>query len=375
MIPIAPAEITPRWLTDTLRATGAIDRASVLRVEREMVGEDRGFTGAIARLRLSYDQPEPGAPASLIAKMPLAERTVASSLRDAQRLDPARLARDHERSLREARFYRAMRSDPGSVPHVYAVAEDIASGRLVLLLEDLSAGRPGDALGACTVAEARAVVAAIARLHARWWESPSLDDLGWLPPWAPDPAALTERYRRNVGPVLEHFGERIPAYSRQLMLALPDHYEQVLATLNGPPATLVHADLHLDNVIFRGPNDATEAVILDWQTVSRGLGALDLTSFVRGSLSIADRRAAELELMGLYLATLGEGGVRDYGIDELRDHVRLALLWQLGGTVGWLARTIGTAPEGRERALIDAIFHPGRLFAALEDHDAAALLM
>ncbi|HMM42882.1 MAG TPA: hypothetical protein PKA95_13360 [Thermomicrobiales bacterium] len=83
---------------------------------------------------------------------------------------------------------------------------------------------------------------------------------------------------------------------------------------------------------------------------------------------------AELELMELYLATLGEGGVLDYGIDELRYHERLALLWQLGGTVGWLARTTGTTPEGRERALIDAIFDPGRLFAALKDHDAAALL-
>ena len=374
MIPITPGEITPRWLTAVLRSAGAIDRALVVRVEREMVGEDRGFTGAIARLRLSYDRPEPGAPASLIAKMPLAERTVASSLREAQRPDLARLARDHERSLREARFYRAMGPEPEFAPRVYAIADDIEAGRLVLLLEDLSAGRPGDALHNCAIAEARAVVAAIARLHARWWERPALDDFGWLPSWAPDPAAMAERYRRNVGPVLERYGERIPVYSRQLMLALPDHYEWVLATLNGPPATLIHADLHLDNVIFRGPDDATEAVILDWQTVSRGLSALDLTSFVYGSLSIDDRRVAELELMELYLATLGEGGVLDYGIDELRYHERLALLWQLGGTVGWLARTIGTTPEGRERALIDAIFDPGRLFAALKDHDAAALL-
>ncbi len=374
MIPLTPAEITPRWLTAALRSAGAIGHTSVVRVEQEIVGEDRGFTGAIARLRLAYDRPEPGAPASLIAKMPLAERTVASSLREAQRLDPARRAPERERSLREARFYRAIGTLPATLPRVYAVADDIEAGRLVILLEDLSAGRPGDALRSCTVAEARAVVAAIARLHARFWESPALRAIDWLPAWATDPATMAERYRRNVEPVLERYGARVPVYSRRLMLALPAHNERVLATLNGPPATLIHADLHLDNVIFRGEDDASEAVILDWQTVSRGLGALDLNSFVTGSLSIDDRRVAEPGLMDLYLATLDAGGIRDYGIDDLRHHYRLALLWQLGGTVGWLARTIGTAPEGRELALVDAIFDPGRFFAALEDHDVGLLL-
>ena len=374
VVPRTPAEITPRWLTGMLREAGVIERASVAGVEWETVGEDRGFTGAIARLRLTWDQPEPSAPATLIAKMPLAERAVASSLREAQAIDPARLRRDHERSLREARFYGIIGSAAGVVPRVYGLADDVADGRLVMLLEDLSDGEPGDALGGCGVDEARAVVVAIARLHARWWESPSLDDVAWLQPWAPDPAFMAERYRRNIGPVLERYGERIPAYSRELMLALPDHYERVLATLNGPPATLVHADLHLDNVIFRKSGSASEAVILDWQTVSRGLGALDLNSFVSGALSIDDRRAAERGLMDVYLATLGEGGVRDYGIDDLRYHYRLALLWQLGGTVGWLARTIGTTPVDREHALVEAIFEPGRLFVALDDHDAGSLL-
>lgn len=373
-IPRNPAEITPRWLTEMLRERRAVQRASVIDVEREMVGEDRGFTGAIARLRLTWDQLELDAPASLIAKMPLAERTVASSLREAQAIDPTRLRRDHERSLREARFYGIIGATSGVVPRVYGIAEDIDAGRLVILLEDLSAGRPGDALDGCTVAEARAVVSAVAQLHARWWASSELDGLDWLPAWASDPAGLAARYRRNVEPVLERYGARIPSSAQRLMRALAQQYERVLATLNGPPATLVHGDLHLDNIIFRGDGAAPDATIIDWQTVSRGLGALDLSYFVTAALSVEDRRAVEAELIDLYLTTLRSAGVGDYGVDDLRDQYRLALLWQLAGTVGWLARTIGTAPEGRELALVDAIFDPGRLFAALDDHDAGSLL-
>jgi hypothetical protein len=55
----------------------------------------------------------------------------------------------------------------------------------------------------------------------------------------------------------------------------------------------------------------------------------------------------------------------------LLDNYRLALLRQLAGTIGWRARVDLAALAGRERALVEAMSLPGRLFAALEDqHDA-----
>lgn len=79
-IPMHPSEITPDWLTDVLSQSGTLRRGNVEAVTWEIIGEETGFTGVIARLRLQYGgsgQQEAG-PASLIAKLPTAQRRTAS---------------------------------------------------------------------------------------------------------------------------------------------------------------------------------------------------------------------------------------------------------------------------------------------------------
>jgi hypothetical protein len=108
--------------------------------------------------------------------------------------------------------------------------------------------------------------------------------------------------------------------------------------------------------------------IIDWQSVTRGVGALDVALFVTGALSVADRRTSEAALRDDYLRQLRELGVTNYSAAQLLDDYRLALLWLLAGNIGWLARADLAKLAGRERELVEAIFEPGRLFAALEDH-------
>ncbi len=92
--------------------------------------------------------------------------------------------------------------------------------------------------------------------------------------------------------------------------------------------------------------------------------------FLTGSLSVADRRSFEVELLVQYHHRLTSYGVTTYAFDELLNDYRLALLWQLAGTVGWLARAELATLEGRERALVEAIFSHGKVFCAVEDHAA-----
>jgi aminoglycoside/choline kinase family phosphotransferase len=370
-IPATPSDITPDWLTAALREVGTTKHGVVTHVSARIIGEEQGFTGVVARLRVTYDAPEPDAPATLIAKFPLAERASASSYSAAQAADPAQTRRFQQRCAREAAFYRLL--DTGSLsavaPRCYAALVDLDAGWLLLLLEDLAGGEAGDALRGCSVAQARAVIAAIAEVHARWWERPQLAEIDWLPQWASDPAASAVRYRAQLGPVLERYGARIPQAVRKLALALAagDRYAAVLTALHGPPTSLIHADLHLDNVLFT--SDATpSARIIDWQSVARGVGALDVALFVTGALSVADRRASEGTLLDAYLRLLHEAGVAGFSAARLLDDYQLTLLWQLAGNIGWLARVDLAALAGRERALVEAIFEPGRLFAALEDH-------
>jgi hypothetical protein len=51
-IPTTLSEITPAWLTWTLRDAGVIAGSTVTSVNAKVIGEERGFTGVVARLYL-----------------------------------------------------------------------------------------------------------------------------------------------------------------------------------------------------------------------------------------------------------------------------------------------------------------------------------
>jgi aminoglycoside/choline kinase family phosphotransferase len=138
--------------------------------------------------------------------------------------------------------------------------------------------------------------------------------------------------------------------------------------------TLIHGDLHLDNLIFDARGDGRSVVVLDWQTVSVGPPAWDVALFVFGSLSVADRRASEAQLFDRYVTLLSTRGVRGYSVRDLWLECGLALLVLLAGTVGWLTTLDRGELTTRERALQHAALADGRLVAALLDHDVGALL-
>jgi len=67
-IPLHPADIRADWLTDTLRSAGTLAAARVSAIEIQLLGGDKGTTGQLARLRISYEGDAAAAPSSLIAK-------------------------------------------------------------------------------------------------------------------------------------------------------------------------------------------------------------------------------------------------------------------------------------------------------------------
>ena len=60
-VPADSDGITPDWLTTVLREAGAIYHARVTSMQSGPIGH-MGMTGQLHRLRLSYDEAEPGAP-------------------------------------------------------------------------------------------------------------------------------------------------------------------------------------------------------------------------------------------------------------------------------------------------------------------------
>lgn len=369
-VPETPDDLTPAWLTAALAETGVLRRGSVAAVEWERVGGEYGFTGLVARVRPRYEGADGDAPPSLIAKLPMAQGDVVSGYRAKQERDPALARRYYERCGREERFYREIGAT--FAPALYYSAVDDVRRRVVLLLEDLSAGRQGDVLHGCSIEDAALVIEEIAPFHARWWGDRA--PVHAFPSAAGDHDARQERYAGQVDLFLERYGDAVPSAVRRVLDRLGSRLAGVLAALAAGPQTLIHADLHLDNVIFDARGEDGSVVVLDWQTAAVGSPAWDVALFLFGSLSVDDRRAAEETLLARYATLIAKHGVRNYGVDDLRHDCRLALLAVLAGTVGWLTSVDANELSDRERALQEAVLADERLFGALIDHDAIALL-
>jgi hypothetical protein len=370
VVPETPEDLTPEWLTAGLTESGTLTGERVVAARWERVGQEYGFTGVVGRILLRYDPERRDLPASLVAKLPMAQGERVSGYRALQERDPDLLERYYERCAREERFYREIAVS--FAPRLYYSAVDDARRRVVLLLEDVSGGRQGDDLVGCSLDDAALVIEELAPFHALWWgkRAPARR----FPRSGGDPRERQERFAQRAEPFLGRYGDSLPPAICSIVDRLRSRLSDVAEAMYSRPQTLIHGDLHLDNMIFDTRSADRSVVVLDWQTVSVGPPAWDVALFLIGSLSVEDRRAAEGELLARYVELLGTYGVRGYSVEDLRRECGLALLVLLAGTVGWLTTLNRDELIGRERALHEAALADGRLSAALLDHDVEALL-
>jgi aminoglycoside phosphotransferase (APT) family kinase protein len=371
-IPANPGEISAGWLTTALREAGAISTSSVTTCRPEIIGQDWGFTGIVARVHLEYDRPEHGAPETVVAKFPNAAGETLSAFRTRQQQDPELARRYLHRCAREVWFYQQVAPEsPLPAPRLYYGVSDLEGGRFVLLLEDLRGMRSGDAVLGCDDENAQSVLDAIAPFHATWWGRDRDGHFTWIPFWPEDPDGRVALYQRRVDPFLERYGERVPDTVRLVAKRLTNQLRSILDELAAAPRTVGHADLHLDNVLF---NDSGAATIIDWQTVLWIPAVCDIAAFIAGSIHAQPGTESADRLVRHYHASLTAHGVRDYPLDELVHHYRLALLNVLVGTVYWLGGADPARLSGRELTLLNNAIDNNRLFSLVIDHDLGTLL-
>jgi hypothetical protein len=362
-IPETPDDVTPEWLTAVLMDAGVLTVGRVIAAQWERVGAEYGFTGLVGRVELHYEDERGTPPASLIVKLPMAKGDTVSGHRSLQERDPALMRLYYERCVRELRFYREI--GVSFAPRLYYSAADEAQHRVALLLEDLSGGRQGDVLEGCSIDDARLVIDQLAPFHARWWGERA--GATGFPLAGRDPREREERYAGQVDVFIDRYGDRLPPGIPDVVEGLRSRLGDVASALYARQKALIHADLHLDNLLFDARGDGRSVAVLDWQTVSVGPPAWDVALFVFGSLTVNDRRAAESELFDRYVGLLSAHGVRGYSSEDLRLECGLAVLLVLAGTIGWLA-TVDRDASARERALQDAVLSDGRLLTAVLDH-------
>ncbi len=337
-IPDGPGRIGPGWLGRVLgRPVGG------LKLQR--IGEDESFSGG-GLFRLRFDG------GSLIAKLSPSEPRLRAAFAGA--------------NAREVAFY--TRFGAGMpVPACSHGAFDAETGASVLLLQDLGGHRARRFVDGFGVAEAAALLRALARIHAAWWGAPEVAGLAGIATvrefdfaahWAGYPGAVAALLPDVVLP--------------RAFLALGDHVAANQDAVFGPlleeaPLTLLHRDCHADNVMF-GPDGA--AVLLDWQLTGKGRGAWDAAYALISSMAPDQRRRHEHALLRAYHAALVSGGVTGYGWRDCWRDYRLAGVGKLFVTVvaTVMLDNAGAAKSAWRRADLQ------RLLAFCADHRIAPVL-
>lgn len=334
-----PSAIDADWLTAVLRNGGVDAKVSSFTAR----GVGTGQIGDSVRFRLEYASAPEAAPASLVGKFPSAgaeSRATGVALGN---------------YLREVRFYQQLAPKAlVSTPRCWFTDVDEATSDFVLMMEDLAPAEQGDQLSGVTLDQARLVVEQAGLLHASHWGDDGLDDLPWVsgskagPPSAATPEMVAmlwqgfkARYADRLKPHCARVGDWLSAEAQDF--GLPD----------GAVRCLTHNDFRPDNMMFGTAQGGRPVTVLDWQSFAYGVGATDVAYFLAGALPGDVRRAAEPELLQLYLDTLTANGVTGYGMEALkRDYGRGAYLLFL---TAFFASMIVTQTERGDRMFLQMI--------------------
>ena len=355
-LPKHATEIDADWLTEALRAGGAIDPGTtVTEVGLDPVAAGIGFMGEVARLRPSYAGGS--GPATVMAKIPTQDQHVR------ELLAPARVFE------REARFYAELAPKLDVVPQAYHVGADEAAGDYVLLLEDLGHLQIGDQVQGSDVDEAAAALESLGRFHASFWRSPQLDELTWMPP-IDDPGMKIgdQVYTASLPLFQQVFGHAVTDECASIVERFAPNVHQLMDRMAAMPHTIVHFDYRLDNLFF---GDDGQVTMIDFQASCKGGGAYDVGYFLSQNLPVDVRRTHEDDLLRTYHDTLVAGGVEGYSLDQLREDYRVGVLY------GWIipVYAVGTLDSTSERAMALWTEVIERSQAAMVDHHVADLLV
>lgn len=345
-IPAGVAAVTPEWLTLAL-GDALAPGSRVASMDLQRIGEGVGFLGELARVRLSYaGDPGPHAPASVIVKLPTQDPA------------PRGLAGAFGFYHREVGFYRDLAAEVGvRVPRSYHAISAPAEADFALVMEDIEA-TPGDQLASCTEDQAKLAMTTLARIHAKWWESPRLATFDWLPTKG-DPyfQVMNGAYQQVLPIFLEHWADQFDPAVVRVCEKVAGCFDALIDGWYEHPLTLAHQDYRLDNMLFGTPGTPDELVVIDWQLCQHSMGALDLQYFIAGNLRTEVAATQTDDLLRLYHAELQAGGVRGYPFAQLRDdYASASAILALYLVLGITAIDPNNQDE-RGRQLIELLFH------------------
>jgi len=313
-IPKRMDEITADWLTDALRSSGVIKDAKITETAREQIGVGVGILGELARITLTYDRDEAGAPPTIVAKLPT---------QDPGGFGVAQMLGFYEK---EAHIYHELAQELAA-PRNYYSARDAEKQAYVILMEDVGSLRQGDQVEGASVADADLLIQEVAKMHAQWWDRSQLEALEWIPtPAAPELKLAQTSAMMSLEPFLTNFGARLSDRQRGVVQAMAPRMMAMQDAFSERPQTLNHGDLRLDNIFFGSTDGSRALTLIDWQITVKARGPYDIAYFLSQSIDPGERKANEKDWMkGYYEVAVAEKNT--YSWDQCWDDYRVATLY------------------------------------------------
>ena len=367
-----PAAIDADWMQRALAAGGASACPAIGDVVVEDLGSATNAFGRLLRCHLTVDGGLAADPATVIVKLPTADRR---AFRFAKWLSM------HER---ECLYYRRVaRHARIRSPALLYGDFDEDTHRFVLVLEDLRDLEVPVQVAGVSAGRARLAVREIARLHGQFWgavDCPALSGCSDV---------LAPKFRRFMQiacllclpVVLERFGDSFSPQTRRLAEALGPRITAHLASVAAGPRTFIHGDYRGENLFFGpevgggasaggGAAGGDDFAVVDWQGCGLGAGLYDVAYFLGTNVVPGDRRRIEGEALEEYHDIVCRLGARDFTFDDCWRSYRQNMLSVLmpcilacGGLDLGNQRLHDLVKSGLERAL-----------AAMEDLDVAEFL-
>jgi hypothetical protein len=342
-IPASPRDLTPQWVTDAMRAAGALPAGRVVDLEvTSLTDGGTGFTGDTVRVRLSAEGGDHDVPETVIAKFPTVDHQTRGMLEQ------------FDAYAREIRFYRhfahrmpcrlaaflgadfdekgARRTGPVMSKLVdvlpdrlqLAITADVTkfmratTRRYALLIEDLGADTiVYDMAAPPSSDQLAAALEVLATVHAAFWGDESIiGDAAFRPIVTTTPGLYqTVGRKRCLTLAKTRWEEWLTPDHLALVNDSLDRFPSDVARLN-QPITMIHGDPRSDNILYRSDG---QVVLIDWALVGYANPAFDVGYLLSSSL-LTDQMHLRPALVEGYEAALAAHGVEFDGA-ELRDGI------------------------------------------------------
>ena len=198
--------------------------------------------------------------------------------------------------------------------------------------------------GKIPVNDIRFALGNLAELHAAFWDAPQLDQHDWIVNCGDlnHPPPYRELWRENLEQVRQRYQDQIAGSIWTACDKWRDHWEDVMLCMGQDSHTLVHTDVHLEQMFF--PTEAlSRFALFDWQNPTRGWAAEDVIHAIVCDLDIEDRRRHESELINGYHDQLCQLGIQGLSRQRFWFQCRLSLLW-----IYFMFFTLLSQPDMRE---------------------------